>query len=336
MIRRPPIETKVNHERWLVSYSDFITLLFAFFVVMYSVSHVNEQKYRQLSSTLESAFSSGASSVEDISEEDKENPDAPVLAEVEALADDIKEALAGVVDDDRISISGNEQWVEIELSAGLLFQSGKADISDDARTLLAPVVEIMAPFDNAVAIAGHTDDIPIQNADFQNNWALSSARAVAVVNFLAYQGVKPERLSAVGYGEYRPVVSNVDDASRARNRRVVLKIAKNAVPPPKQSFDEYSSEATRDTTNTTDNAISEELGEALNDGSEASLDQGELSSADQIKVSDDNPSAELPDPGVNPVRLQGGGLLFSSDPDLPRSNPPVAIPPEEPITELEN
>ncbi|MFL0802251.1 MAG: OmpA family protein [Agarilytica sp.] len=328
MIRRPPIETKVNHERWLVSYSDFITLLFAFFVVMYSVSHVNEQKYRQLSSTLESAFSSGASSIEDISEIDQENPDAPALADVEALADDIKEALSGVVDDDRISISGNEQWVEIELSAGLLFQTGKADIGDDARSLLAPVVEIMAPFDNAVAIAGHTDDIPIRNASFQNNWSLSSARAVAVVNFLAYQGVKPERLSAVGYGEYRPVVPNVDDASRARNRRVVLKIAKNAVPAPAQSIDEYSAE-----TNTGSEAIVDE--ESV-DGSETFANEADVPQAEQITTDDVNTSTVLPDPGVNPVRLQGGGLLFSSDPDLPRSNPPVVIPQEAPATELEN
>ncbi len=328
MIRRPPIETKVNHERWLVSYSDFITLLFAFFVVMYSVSHVNELKYRQLSSTLESAFSSGASSVEDVSEIDQENPDAPALADVESLADDIKEALSGVVDDDRISISGNEQWVEIELSAGLLFQTGKANIGEDARTLLTPVVDILAPFDNAVAIAGHTDDIPIRNANFQNNWALSSARAVAVVNFLAYQGVKPERLSAVGYGEYRPVVPNTDAASRTRNRRVILKIAKNAVPSPKQSIDEYNTEA--------DTAPESTAEERSREGTDVSVNESDVRLDDQFTASDVNPSAELSDPGVNPVRLQGGGLLFSSDPDLPRSNPPVVIPSETPAPALEN
>ncbi len=328
MIRRPPIETRVNHERWLVSYSDFITLLFAFFVVMYSVSHVNEQKYRQLSSTLESAFSSGASSIEDVSAIDQENPDAPVLADVESIADDIKEALSGVVDDDRISISGNEQWVEIELSAGLLFQTGKADIGEEARTLLAPVVDIMAPFDNAVAIAGHTDDIPIRNANFQNNWALSSARAVAVVNFLAYQGVKPERLSAVGYGEYRPVVPNTDDASRTRNRRVVLKIAKNAVPLPKRSIDEYNTEVNSGPQDVVESTSAED--------EDVSISEGGVSPADQVFESDVSPNVELPGSGVNPVRLQGGGLLFSSDPDLPRSNPPVVIPPETSANEFEN
>ncbi len=323
MIRRPPIETKVNHERWLVSYSDFITLLFAFFVVMYSVSHVNEQKYRQLSSTLDSAFSSGSSPVEDEAVIDQENTETPNVAEVNDLADNLKEALAGLVDESKITMSGNEQWVEIELDANLLFQSGSAKVSEPARQLLSPVANILEPYDNAVAIAGHTDDVPISNVQFPNNWALSSARAVSVVNYLAYQGVKPQRLSAVGYGEYQPVVENSNDENRARNRRVVIKVAKNAVVSIREPLDTLQSD------------------EGPNQASEAS--KGEESNGDVTQEDNDGntrqqatdlsraessiveaPAVSL-EPEIDPVRLQGGGLLFSSDPGLPRSNPPVII-----------
>lgn len=317
MIRRQPIETKIHHERWLVSYSDFITLLFAFFVVMYSVSHVNEQKYRQLSSTLDNAFSSGVSSVQDETSLDEKNPEVSKIAEVSKLADDLKEALAGLVEEDKISMSGNEQWVEIELNANLLFQSGRADVSNQARQLLSPVARILEPYENAIAIAGHTDDVPIASAQFPNNWALSSARAVSVVNYLAYQGVKPERLSAVGYGEYRPVVENSSDENRARNRRVVIKVAKNAVEVRREQLGVWAREDKAQETNEN------------NDGglSASETDQGADSNGPQVAAQPEKaPPVIPPQPAVDPVRLQGGGLLFSRDPDLPRSNPPVIIP----------
>ncbi len=318
MIRRPRIETRINHERWLVSYSDFVTLLFAFFVVMYSVSNVNEKKYRQLALTLESAFSANPNAVDNPNGVDVENTGEAEqsdllesqLAEVDELAEDIKKALSGVIDDDKISLSGNEDWVEIELSANLLFSLGSSRISDEAKKLLSSVAEILAPFDNAVAIAGHTDDLPINNAEFDNNWALSSARAVSVVNFLAYQGVKPHRLSAVGYGEHRPILENTNNESRMRNRRVVIKIAKNAVPPPKIQISQYQSE------------MLEEGGLSFGELNGDNSDRDALENTNSLSEGSSFP-IDLSEPPVNAVRLEGGGLLFSSDPDLPRNNPPV-------------
>lgn len=318
MIRRPRIETRINHERWLVSYSDFVTLLFAFFVVMYSVSSVNEKKYRQLAVTLESAFSGNSDAVDNLNGVDVEHIGEPLqrdllgsqLAEVDELADDIKKALSGVVDDDKISLSGNEEWVEIELSANLLFSLGSSRMNNEAKKLLSSVAEILAPFDNAVAIAGHTDDLPINNAEFDNNWALSSARAVSVVNFLAYQGVKPHRLSAVGYGEHRPILENTNNESRMRNRRVVIKIAKNAVPPPKIQISQYQSE------------MLEEGGLSFGELNGDNSDRDALENTNSLSEGSSFP-IDLSEPPVNAVRLEGGGLLFSSDPDLPRNNPPV-------------
>lgn len=293
MIRRPPLETKINHERWLVSYADFITLLFAFFVVMYSVSHVNENKYRQLSSTLESTFSSGSA---DTSERDRQTDEEVVEEPTENLADltdvssQLQEALAELVQEDKIKITGNEEWVEIELNASLLFSTGSAELAQDAQNILTDVADILSPYDNAVAIAGHTDNLPIRNETFSSNWSLSSARAVSVVDLLAYQGVQPDRLSAVGYGEYRPVVENDTEQGRARNRRVVLKVARNAVEPNKVGVETYRQDT----------------------------------SSEPSPLVDVEPADEQVPTSLQPVRLRGGGILFSSDPDLPRTNPPVS------------
>lgn len=309
MIRRPRIETKINHERWLVSYADFVTLLFALFVVMYSVSHVNEEKYRQLSSTLASAFSSGAAAIENSEATTPEDVYEAKLADIDDLASELQAALAGVIDEDKISLSGNQQWIEIELSANLLFPLGSADVSEEAKKLLAPVAEILVPFDNAVAIAGHTDDMPISNARFDDNWALSSARAVSVVKFLLYRGVDPSRLSAEGYGEYRPVVDNASIEARSRNRRVVIKIAKNAAELPKVGLAEYQAD---ESSNTNSKPLLNSPAEEIKAVSEPEpLEPQELNST--------------PEAPVDPVRLKGGGLLFSRDPDLPRINSPVEV-----------
>ncbi len=316
MIRRPPIETKINHERWLVSYADFITLLFAFFVVMYSVSHVNEKKYRQLSATLKGAFSTESEKQQEASQ--AENQNSSNVADIESLADDIQSALAGVVDDADVNISGNEQWVEISLDANLLFATAQAELADEAKTLLTPVAEILAPYDNAVAIAGHTDDVPISNAQFQSNWALSSARAVSVVKFLATQNVAPARLSAVGYGEYRPVVPNTDADSRARNRRVVIRVARDAVPAAKVSPTQFESQEGQPTATPAPDALATPL---PNDAS-----------ARELTPTPERAPVPESTPPVAPVRLRGGGILFSRDPDLPRTNPPVSSPASPPTS----
>lgn len=205
MIRRQPIETKINHERWLVSYADFITLLFAFFVVMYSVSQVNETKYRTLSETLGNAFSSSAKKTNKNRSPDTTEAEVAPLKQIEQQ---LEQALSGVLATGEVTLNGNQNWVEIVIDANSFFSSGQATPSDEARTVLNKVADIISPFDNAVAVGGHTDDTPINNAQFKNNWELSSARAVTVVNLLAFAGVSPERMSAVGYGEYRPIADN--------------------------------------------------------------------------------------------------------------------------------
>lgn len=311
MVRRSPIEKKINHERWLVSYADFITLLFAFFVVMYSISAVNDTKYRELTETLGAAFASATkaenkNSPQTPSETNTEaSPDTtpnatpnstPELADLSDISDKLATGLAGDLDSGTASISTSEEWVEIELNANVLFKSGSAVLHNEAQSVLASVAALLQEYDNAVVVEGHTDNIPIANQEFSNNWALSAARAVSVVNSLTNNDVDPLRLSAVGMGEYRPLESNDSEEGRAKNRRVVLRVSRLA-------------------TAETEAAIKEK----------AELESTQNNTNDFVNASNTEPetSSSAEDDGLEPVRLQGGGLLFSSDPDLPRTDPPL-------------
>lgn len=296
MIRRVPIETKINHERWLVSYSDFITLLFAFFVVMYSVSQVNETKYKQLSETLTEAFEGRKVAVPlDANTQEQVNQrSANDLAELSEVQKELETALEGLVQAKTVNLSGNEDWVEIEINANLIFSSAKAQLSSEAKTIFSQIADVLAPYENAVEISGHTDNIPISNSAFANNWELSSARAVSVVNWLAYNSVQPERLSAVGYGEYRPIADNATEDGRAANRRVVLRVARDRAEQPKQQARAM----------------------LANDGV---ILENEGVNTEEISTDTPPEPEQVPAPIIEPVKLDNGGLLFTNDPDSPRN-----------------
>lgn len=305
MIRRQRIETKINHERWLVSYADFITLLFAFFVVMYSVSQVNETKYRTLSETLESAFSSVSSKKSTASESTQSTPNSSVnVAQLAKLESEFEKALSGVLATGEVTMNGNQNWVEITIDANTFFAVGKAAPVDEARKVLADIAEVIAPFGNAIAVGGHTDNDPINNAEFKNNWELSSARAVAVVNLLSFEGVDPARMSAVGYGEHRPIADNTTEAGRSANRRVVLRVERDKAQIPKVA-----------PSLAVDSAITPSSATALGENTSADTS----GNVDAALSNEAEGEAERPET-VEPVKLRNGGLLFTSDPDRARSN----------------
>lgn len=246
MARRRKIEEPENHERWLVSYADFITLLFAFFVVMYSISSINEGKYKMVSQALLGVFNDPARSVRPIPVGDElplsVKPAEPLIKDSEQLdaglgqtgsdalqsiADDVRKAFGDLIQSDQMTVRGNELWIEIELNSSLLFGSGDAMPSDMAFAIIEKVAAILKPFANPVHVEGFTDDRPIRTSQFPTNWELSSARAASIVRLLAMDGVDPGRMASVGYGEYQPVSSNDTAEGRARNRRVVLVISRN-------------------------------------------------------------------------------------------------------------
>ncbi len=240
--RRRHQEEHENHERWLVSYADFITLLFAFFVVMYSISSINEGKYKILSETLTGVFSQPDRSLKPIpigderprttepertSVEEQPSDNAASADSLERIADSVRDAFGDLIASDQLSVRGNELWIEITLNSSLLFPSGDALPNDAAFDIVEKVAKILAPYKNPIHVEGFTDDVPIHSPRYPTNWELSAARAASIVRLLGNDGVEPSRMAAVGYGEFQPVADNASAEGRAKNRRVVLVISRN-------------------------------------------------------------------------------------------------------------
>ncbi len=374
MPRRRPIELSISHERWLVSYADFITLLFAFFVVMYSISQVNESKYRVLSNTLLDAFHVPEKSINPIpvgslskgqetSVVDNPEPKKGELmgdgafektADLPQLSDMFQDQFADFIDDRLIQVNSNEFWLQIDLKASILFASGTATPSLQARAIFHEMADLLREFNNPIQVEGFTDNVPIRSRFYPSNWELSSARAAAIVRLLALDGVAPERLSAVGYGEFQPLADNGTEAGRLQNRRVSLMISRERVQRPvveaSNKIAPIISPSERQETQPypqpyqTPSAFAEqEAAKARQAREDAALLQRRLSGEErQQQLSapleavgevtetrlDDvlRPGAEVEPQtvpvdaeGVEAVELDSGGLLFTSDPDLPRN-----------------
>jgi chemotaxis protein MotB len=244
MARRRSHEEHENHERWLVSYADFITLLFAFFVVMYSISSLNEGKYKVLSDTMEGVFNQPDRSIKPVpvgderpktiepersavdDESTKIEPERP-LEPLKEIADNVRNSFGDLIKSNQLTVRGNELWVEIELNSGLLFTSGDAIPNEAAFDIIDKIANILAPYQNPVHVEGFTDNIPINTNLFPTNWELSASRAASIVRMLAMSGLDPSRLAAVGYGEFQPLADNATAEGRGRNRRVVLVVSRN-------------------------------------------------------------------------------------------------------------
>lgn len=245
--RRKTEEESENHERWLVSYADFITLLFAFFVMMYSISSVNEGKYRVLSDSMVSAFQTvnDDSSLQDepvvsktlvqigktpkmlapipdkVSSQDAHKNIKP---ESNTLKKGLSKSLKRWLDQGDVKIKATNLWVDIEISSGVLFGSGSAVLSNKALEILEPLSYQLLGANNPIYVLGHSDNVPIFTQKFSSNWELSAARAVSVVNLFASLGMDPEMMGAIGFGEHRPLAENNSVVNRSRNRRVVVRV----------------------------------------------------------------------------------------------------------------
>lgn len=265
MSRRPRRhEEHVNHESWAIPYGDLITLLLAFFVVMYAISSVNAGKYRVLSDSLYTAFRGTPRTLQPVQTGEKEMgngvdartavpplllgkprsgparaetvnaPSEEVRARSAALAqasvalaqvaDQVEQAMADLIRKNVVKVRRTDLWIEVEIRADLLFPSGSAQLSPAATGVIDELADVLAPLPNAVRVEGHTDNVPIRNAVFYSNWELSAARAGSVVRMLAGHGVGAQRLAVVGLGEEHPAQSNDTPQGRNANRRVVVVI----------------------------------------------------------------------------------------------------------------
>lgn len=234
-------EEHENHERWLISYADFITLLFAFFVVMYSISSINEGKFRVLSDSLNSAFRNQPSTMEPVQigtpvksmnpssqqmEASKEEEQQQIIS-LQPIADAMEEVLADLIEANMAEIRVEDEWIEIDIKTTVLFPSGSAVLQQLALPILKKISAVLKQFTNPIHVEGFTDNVPISTQIFPSNWELSAARAASVVHLFMDEGVKPQQMVAIGYGEYRPIAPNNTSEGKQKNRRVVLVILAN-------------------------------------------------------------------------------------------------------------
>ena len=251
--RKNLFEDEQETGRWLISYADFITLLFAFFVVMYSISQVNESKYKILSDSLVQAFDTPNRSMNPIQVGEINRSDHPITGddveqpelnteteengkldsenfasteEFKELENGLRESLGDLIKQNLADISSDANWININLRSGLLFPSGSDLLNQNADPLMQEVANHLNSNLQLILVHGHTDNIPIDTERFPSNWELSSARGVAVVRKLQNLGVLPARMSVEGHGEFQPIASNDSPEGRAKNRRVVISISR--------------------------------------------------------------------------------------------------------------
>ncbi|MFN3396998.1 MAG: flagellar motor protein MotD [Sulfurimicrobium sp.] len=250
MARKKRPEDHENHERWLVSYADFITLLFAFFVVMYAISSINEGKYRVLSDSLVDAFKQTPTSQDPLrlgkeqprrSEDNKQKVILQPISvrkadqaqeakrkkqeeKMKGIATDLLKVMEPLVKEGQVRVTQSPLGVSIEINASVLFAPGQAQLQKQSIAVLTAVAQVAAGVPNAIHIEGHTDNIPISTPAYPSNWELSTARASSVVRLFIENGVNPARLTAIGYADQRPVEPNDTNEGRGRNRRVTIMI----------------------------------------------------------------------------------------------------------------
>jgi chemotaxis protein MotB len=254
-MRRKPEEEHENHERWLVSYADFITLLFAFFVVMYAISSVNEGQYRVLSDSLSSAFKNvPGQSVGALTQINPAAPAAimipvrrspqPVKADEKTqvkreklrnMANDINKALSALAEKGQVKVTEGAMGITVDINASVLFAPGEAALAQEAVRALFAVAQVMAQSEFPITVEGHTDTTPISTTVFPSNWELSGARAASVVKLFMAAGVDGRRLSATGYADQRPLADNATPDGRQANRRVAITIESRVPDNPTQT-----------------------------------------------------------------------------------------------------
>lgn len=247
MRKRKSIDEPVNHERWLVSYADFITLLFAFFVVMYSLSSLNEGKYRTMSDSVVNAFGQvktlgAAPEIRDIKPAPGEGPGSgpgPSLIikkhpndqtlhrereKMTGLAQGILASLAPLIREGKVRVTQTSRGVSIDINASVLFAPAEAKLNPQSSEALIAIAQVLATDTHDIQVEGHTDNVPIKTGNFPSNWELSAVRAGSVVRLFMDNGIAESRLTAVGQGAKLPISPNDSVEGRARNRRVNITI----------------------------------------------------------------------------------------------------------------
>lgn len=220
-----------NNERWLLTYSDLITLLMIFFLIMYASSNIDKVKYQSLASSFMSAFGGGKSLIGTDSRVDINDASKPLdTNSVEKIKlEDIKKNMDKYLQQNNlqgsVSTKIEERGLVVSIQDSMFFDTGKADVRPESKQKIIEIGKILNAMGNYIRVEGHTDNIPISNDRFRSNWELSAIRATNVTEILINDaGIPPQMAASVGYGEYRPVATNLTADGRSQNRRVDIVI----------------------------------------------------------------------------------------------------------------
>jgi chemotaxis protein MotB len=223
MLPRRRRSSAPSPERWLLSYADFITLLFAFFVVLFASSHADRSKAKRVSDAVEKAFSGKRESAA----LPIPSPGATVrnVSGLEPIMGILLKGLRPEIESGKMNVHMEERGIVVLLSQASFFPSGEDAVDPAMIASLGKVADTIAGLPNLIRLEGHTDSKPIRTPRFRSNWDLSSARAIAMMELLNDRWhIAPRRLAVTGYAETVPIDSNETDIGRARNRRVDLVI----------------------------------------------------------------------------------------------------------------
>jgi len=215
-----------NSERWLLTYSDLITLLLAFFIVMYSMSRVDAKRFGKMAEALNGVLKGGTTVFKNLTEEDIRNGHGLLkLGDLNMIQDKIEERFKKLERNEEVQTEITERGLVVHIMESALFREGSATLETKAKDILNIVYNEIAELPNHIRIEGHTDDREINTIRFPSNWELSTSRATEVVRyFIDNYKIPPDRISALGYGEFRPVRPNNSIENRAKNRRVDILI----------------------------------------------------------------------------------------------------------------
>lgn len=245
MRRRRRTEQHTNHERWLVSYADFITLLFAFFVVMFASAQADHGNAARVSESVRKALEEGhmksvVAAILGGTKADKGQgnammkgpggtqvlaPESPPPADLAGSLDSLRTALKPEIEKGQLQISLEKRGLVVSLRDAAFFASGDDAVYGGTYSSIEKIAQAIAALPSRVRLEGHTDSLPIHNSRFRSNWELSAARSIAMLELLVSRfGIPPERLAIAGYADTVPLESNDTEQGRTHNRRVDIVI----------------------------------------------------------------------------------------------------------------
>lgn len=226
-------EEHENHERYLVTYADMLTLLLALFIVLYSMSMLNKSKFEAFQSSFKKNKATGQPDITQPNPQKTQVPPKPQpaalsQAQLKKLEQDLEGALEKAHLQNAVQMSIDSQGLSVSLTDGVLFDSGQAKLLPGGVQVLQVIGPRLTKFSNPITVQGHTDNQPISNSLYPDNWALSDARSYSVWRFFhVTDHISPDRLSTQEFGDSEPKVPNDTPAHRAENRRVVVLIKAN-------------------------------------------------------------------------------------------------------------